>query len=80
MYRLRCDYARPHSAFSRAVRTSKSTRASRPVGQINLLLLEVGEVIGTIIEIDERQRLTVQMDLLNGRVRVSVDARSSAAI
>ena len=37
-------------------------------------------LIGTIIEMDERQRLTVLMDLLNGRVKVSVDARVSAAV
>jgi transcriptional antiterminator RfaH len=37
-------------------------------------------LIGTIIEMDERQRLTVLMDLLNGRVRVTVDAHSSAAL
>jgi transcriptional antiterminator RfaH len=37
-------------------------------------------LIGTILEMDERERLTVLMDLLNGRVKVNVEARWSAAL
>jgi transcriptional antiterminator RfaH len=37
-------------------------------------------LIGTIIEMDEKERLTVLMDLLNGRVKVNVEARWSAAL
>ena len=37
-------------------------------------------LIGTIVEMDERERLTVLMDLLSGRVKVHVDARWSTAL
>jgi transcriptional antiterminator RfaH len=37
-------------------------------------------LIGTIIDMDEKERLTVLMDLLNGRVKVNVEARWSAAL
>lgn len=37
-------------------------------------------LIGTIIEMDQKERLTVLMDLLNGRVKVNVEARWGAAL
>lgn len=37
-------------------------------------------LIGTIVEMDEKERLTVLMDLLSGRVKVHVDARWSMAL
>lgn len=37
-------------------------------------------LIGTIIEMSDRDRLTVLMDLLNGRVKVSVDASAAEAL
>jgi transcriptional antiterminator RfaH len=37
-------------------------------------------LIGTIIDMDERQRLTILMDLLSGQVKVSIDTHVSTTV
>jgi transcriptional antiterminator RfaH len=48
--------------------------------QIRLTGGPFDNLIGTIVEMDERERLTVLMNLLNGSVRVRVEGSRSAAL